>query len=566
MASKDKDESFPTPQVPRSDVPGPPSIISSRMTDIASDDGQETETNQQSQRRSPDLASRPETARTGVSSRGAWPSQRRTFASGIAAKRESIGSSSAASIGRTGSMTSRSHVPSLTSHAFFRPMSSQKLQAQRGGTPRPPTMSSSPNLEENSVEVGGSVTRQSIISNPIAQVQRQRTLSDPENPRPPPSRGTEMTEQETLDRITANTSPSHGHYATGSMSDSVRPLQRRSDQNSQHLNIKIDKSYKDLANMPSPIKSPRSFRNSFLMPKNDQGQQSRNRSTEGAEKLSSSASSPQMHPVDTNGEPRSQGAREEGPKTKSTHVHQYFDGNMVFCFGGRWMNSRQRPINVATGLFVIIPCVLFFIFEAPWLWHNISPAIPVTFAYLVYLCFSSFIHASVSDPGVSDLAVVLGEFSTDLLRSYHVISTDFLLLMNMTIHFNSALLLPIGLSSNHLSLLRQLWKCLLSIAGPATSGGPRVLTIVACATIASRHTIITACGSTTASENATIDISLLLSQLQHFSPSISSAPALHRSSCIESERTSHSAKRLIISAFLSPSSSTALSRFSIQPH
>src|SRR5690606_23680164 len=34
---------------------------------------------------------------------------------------------------RPTSSASRTHVPSLTSHAFYRPMSSAKLQAQRGG-------------------------------------------------------------------------------------------------------------------------------------------------------------------------------------------------------------------------------------------------------------------------------------------------------------------------------------------------------------------------------------------------------------------------------------------------
>ncbi|CAM1501786.1 Fc.00g037700.m01.CDS01 [Cosmosporella sp. VM-42] len=401
MASKGDDDGFPTPQIPRSEVPGPPSIISSRMTDIASDDGGEAEVKRQSLAKSADMVSRPGTARTGASSRAAWQQGRKNYVSGVAAKRGSIASTSAGStVGRTASLTSRSHVPSLTSHAFFRPMSSQKLQAQRGGAPRPPTMGSqSPNFEENATDVGGSVKRHSINSNPIAQV--QRALSDDDNMQPPPSRGTEMTEQETLDRITQNTSPSHGHYATGSLTDSVRPLQRKTDQTPQHLNIQniqVDKSYKDLANIPSPIKSPRSFRSSFLLPgKGDPGQQSQNRSTEGAEKLSSSASSPQLRPVDSQGRQQPRETQQQGQKG---NVYQYFDGNMVFCFSGRWMNSRQRPINVATGLMVVIPCVLFFVFEGPWLWQNVSPAIPVVFAYLTYICFSSFIHASVSDPGI----------------------------------------------------------------------------------------------------------------------------------------------------------------------
>lgn len=403
MASKDEESGFPTPQIPRSEVPGPPSIISSRMTDIASEDGHEHETQRQSFPHSVDMASRPGTARTGASSSRAWagPSMRKSYVSGVAAKRGSGTSTNAGSTGHAPSLSSRSHVPSLKSNAFANPMSSQRLQMQRGGAPRQSTMSqSNTNAEDSTTDVGGSVTRQSIISNPIAQI--RHTMSDDDMARPPPSRGTEMTEQETLDRITANTSPTQGHYPAGSFTDSVRPLQRNSDQPPHNLSVNVDTSYRDLANLPSPVKTPRSFRSSFLLPgKSDQGQQSQNRSTEGAEKLSSSASSPRLRPVDSQRQQQQRPPRVQTEKLTPGRVHQYFDGNTVFCLGGRWQNTRNRPINVATGLFLVIPCVLFYVFEAPWLWHNVSPAIPITFAYLTYICVSSFIHASVSDPGVS---------------------------------------------------------------------------------------------------------------------------------------------------------------------
>ncbi|KAI5464036.1 DHHC palmitoyltransferase-domain-containing protein [Mariannaea sp. PMI_226] len=409
MAPNSDEGGFPTPQVPRSEVPGPPSIISSRMTDIASDDGGDTEVNRHrmSLTKSADLASRPGTARTGASSRAAWQSQtaRKNYVAGVAAKRGSVSSSVAGSTSQTPSLSNRTHAPSLTSQAFFRPMSSQKLQAQRGGSQRPPTMSQQPEiLDDNAPDAGGSVARHSISSNPIAQI--QRNFDNEDNTRPPPSRGTEMTEQETLDRITANTSPSNGHFPAGSLTDSVRPLQRKSDHNHNHNQpgehrINVDTSYRDFANLPSPIKSPRSFRSSFRMPsKPDQGATISKRSTEGAEKLSSSASSPQFRPVDLE---TPHPVRIPQPRTKQPNlgrVHQYFDGNTVFCLGGRWQNTRQRPINVATGFAIVIPCGLFFGFEAPWLWKNISPAIPIIFAYLAYICFSSFIHASVSDPGI----------------------------------------------------------------------------------------------------------------------------------------------------------------------
>jgi hypothetical protein len=43
------------------------------------------------------------------------------------------------------------------------------------------------------------------------------------------------------------------------------------------------------------------------------------------------------------------------------------------------------------------------IVSASYLWHHVSPAIPIIFAYLFFICLSSFIHASVVDPGVRHL-------------------------------------------------------------------------------------------------------------------------------------------------------------------
>lgn len=285
-------------------------------------------------------------------------------------------------------------MPSLTSHAFFHPLSSQKLQAQRsGGSSRPSTISQQPpvpNLPLDSPDAFGGEQRQSIISNPMARLDR-RTTEDGEL-RAPPSRGTEFTEQETLDRITANTSPTHGHTATGSLTDSVRPLQQHRP---SHLNVKLAQG----GNLPTPSRSPRSFRSSFLLPgRSGDGQSTPNRVPPGAEKLSSAASSPRLNPVNA-GRPADL-SNLIAPNTNAGYVFQYFEGNTVFCLGGRFQNTKHRPVNVATGLMIVIPAVLFFIFSAPWLWNNISPAIPITFAYLFYICMSSFIHASASDPGI----------------------------------------------------------------------------------------------------------------------------------------------------------------------
>jgi palmitoyltransferase ZDHHC9/14/18 len=391
-------DTFPNPQLARSEAGDGASILSSRMTDIASEDGGDRAPDpavaqSPSERRStPTTASRPNTAVTGVSSqRGAWPQatqSRRSHVSGNTTQRGSALGSTSGSVkgGRPPSATSRSHVPSLTSHAFFRPMSSQRLQAQRGQT-RPGTTGQQGMNEDGSVE-GGNVARHSINSN---QTLRQGpSIHEDVDERPPHSRGTEMTEQETMERVTANTSPTQGHHPTGSITDSVRPLQKNG--NSKGLSLNIDKSYKNGNGLPTPSKSPRSFRSSFLLPtRGDAAPNSPNRSTQGREKLYSAASSPGLTPVD---------ASKNASKPNIRSNYQYFTGNTVFCWGGRLQNTRHRPINIATGLFVLVPGILFYVFSASWLWHNISPAIPIVFAYIFYICMSSFLHASVSDPGV----------------------------------------------------------------------------------------------------------------------------------------------------------------------
>jgi palmitoyltransferase ZDHHC9/14/18 len=437
-------DAFPNPQPTHAGPGDTGSILSSQMTDIASDDEGEQvadPTSQSvahsgSQRRSiqtttGDGISRPNTGVTRTSSqRGAWsqaPPSRRGYVSGTTAQRGAIpGSMSGSTSGRPQSATSRTHVPSLTSHAFFRPMSSQRLQAQRGGS-RPPTMAQQGMSEDGSVEGGSSVARHSVNSNQTAR-QESGMHEEGDGP-PPPSRGTEMTEQETVERLTANTSPTHGHNTTGSLSESVRPLQKN-PANTKGLSLNIDKGYKS-GGLTTPSKSPRSFRSSFLLPsRSEVVPTSPNRSTQGREKLSSVASSPGLTPVEA---PKSM------PKQRLGNNYQYFTGNTVFCWGGRLQNTRHRPINIATGLLVLVPGVLFFAFSASWLWHNISPAIPILFAYIYYVCISSFIHASVSDPGVKSSTSYFWLHHANFQRFFPETSTKCLHLTRMMTLFDSPL-------------------------------------------------------------------------------------------------------------------------------
>ncbi|EGS22756.1 palmitoyltransferase-like protein [Thermochaetoides thermophila DSM 1495] len=320
------DDGFP--QFPRSAFPGPPSIISSRMTDIMTEDGGEAAEapSVAANRRSAlysDGTSRPGTARTGmtgISQRAPW-GQAPSLRQGLAGKRASIaGSVGGSSVGaRPGSAMSRSHVPTLTSHAFFRPMSSQKLQAQRG-LGRPGTMEQ----RRFSQYSNGGENRNSMISGPDTQAGAQLDGQAGDGDlRPPPSRGTEFTEQEGFSHITATTSPTHGHYPASSLADSVKPLQGRRDAG-KNLVLDLDgsnsKTHKTPVNIPTPIRTPRSLRSSFILPRGDAG--GGNREMEGGEKLESVASTP-MPP----------GTPKERPESKKKpnlgRNYEYFEGSTI---------------------------------------------------------------------------------------------------------------------------------------------------------------------------------------------------------------------------------------------
>jgi palmitoyltransferase ZDHHC9/14/18 len=139
-----------------------------------------------------------------------------------------------------------------------------------------------------------------------------------------------------------------------------------------------------------------------------------NREMQGGEKLESVASSPQLPPSTRDGKPSSK----EKKRPELGRNYQYFQGNTVFCLGGRLQNTRHRPVNIATGGLVVIPAVLFLAFSAPWTWHNLSPAIPITFAYVFFICISSFFHASVSDPGVRPVSVVTSILARSVADSH----------------------------------------------------------------------------------------------------------------------------------------------------
>ncbi|KAK1141615.1 Eukaryotic peptide chain release factor GTP-binding subunit [Aspergillus melleus] len=370
------------PETPDSDAPSPPSAqhalgiprppsvggISSRVTDM-SDDGENSQTwTGGSQTYTAGAPSQPPRSLPSVSRRAPPP-----------ARSSVITSISQATTNRpesSGSRLSRTHIPSLAAQGFFRPMSSQRLQAHRG---RPVTKGAT----ESSVgdwDDDATQNRTSLVSNSTI----------PQSPIPqeaPPSRGTEFTDPIIPDRNTSNASPT-GNTTARSLGESARLLHERDRANRPtpaHLNLNLAANYNNSNNHETPPRSSLSFlslQNRSLRPEHRDGR--------AHERLSSAGSSPES--LDKQNRTVNKGSQGKN--------YEYFTGNTLFCGGGRLQNSRDKPVNIATGIFVVAPSALFFAFSAPWLWHHISPAIPILFAYLFFVCFSSFIHASVVDPGI----------------------------------------------------------------------------------------------------------------------------------------------------------------------
>ncbi|RLV94261.1 Palmitoyltransferase ERF2 [Spathaspora sp. JA1] len=72
----------------------------------------------------------------------------------------------------------------------------------------------------------------------------------------------------------------------------------------------------------------------------------------------------------------------------------------VYLLGGRFRTIKTKPITILTGLVIVIPGVLFWIFEAKHIWRDFHPAIVILFSYLWWLTFMFYFKSTTSDPGI----------------------------------------------------------------------------------------------------------------------------------------------------------------------
>lgn len=89
-----------------------------------------------------------------------------------------------------------------------------------------------------------------------------------------------------------------------------------------------------------------------------------------------------------------------GGPSRNYQVQKYSNMKHLYLFGGRLRTVKQLPLNLIVGGLMILLGILFWIFEASWFWHKLSPAIPIVFSYCWFISFTMFIKAATSDPGI----------------------------------------------------------------------------------------------------------------------------------------------------------------------
>ena len=298
-----------------------PSVHSSRMTDAASEDADEyypegaaaKKARRKTEKRSVAGSSRPVSPPASYYS-GRSGTRRRFGGPGVSM----ANSSRVEALYNRNSLT---HAPSITSHAFFRPMSSQRLQAQR--TPRPNT-----GTQASSRLSSASADRPSMESNQTATptTPKLRDITAP-----PSLSGSEFAEADPPGHTTLHSTRPRDDTLQ-STTESTRPLQ---------------------ANMPQSdfdSKDPSAFRPHLSYP-------SKRSPVPRQTQLGNGAS----YANDTNSPHISQ--KVPSKPSVAGKNYEYFSGNTAFCWGGRIQNSRDRPINIITGIILIVPMVLFFVFE-----------------------------------------------------------------------------------------------------------------------------------------------------------------------------------------------------------
>lgn len=239
--------------------------------------------------------------------------------------------------------TSRTHVPSLTAQGFLRPMSSSRLQQQRldnlkaakaaRDRSRPQTGAAATNEDDDDTQ-----SVHSTRTGPYASLPRQHRATA--------SITTGYTESEAPDNN--DTLP---HQALPDPQNEYFRAQSP-DKKGVPSPLDLTAGRGNVGQKDKPMRSPHSFRSGFSIG-------SRQIIPGSHQQLPSTEPSPRYEDAMQDMHEKQYIAQQSaGGKN-----YEYFEGNNCFWWGGRMQNARDRPINILTGLLVVVPSVLFFVFS-----------------------------------------------------------------------------------------------------------------------------------------------------------------------------------------------------------
>ena len=240
---------------------------------------------------------------------------------------------------------SRSQGASIRNPAFFHPMSSQRLQAQRGA--RPGVHHSRDTSFESDDENEGTTRANSLGTATEVKIKREpeglTTQYFDDGMTQPESRGSDVTDRPTW---TPKGQATNRGLINGNMRhEAARSVDTFPDKDQSQKSADPEKRLSPGPDHINRSRSPKSLVSALKRRSDQDGTKSN-----GHEKLSSQSSA-SLKKSTPHKSQRSLGKNWE-----------YFDGNTLFFLGGRLETAKSKPIAIGTAALLVVPAVLWFAF------------------------------------------------------------------------------------------------------------------------------------------------------------------------------------------------------------